>query len=458
LRLIPESVGRIPLPRWVENLPEILGSTDTGRRLRRFLGPAPKARELRVICSAGALIPLLLLIAMGAGKGELFGWKAGQHFAAFYNAGTILNRGLGSQLYDLNLQTTLLRELFPTNDGASLYPNAPWFALLFRPFALLPFSWAYVAWVLFSIALYLSGLALIWPKGLDFETRRTAFLAAVSFQPFVFQTLISGQVTAVAFFLITAAIRLLRDGRCLAAGCVLSGCLYKPTMLVLLLPMLLLSGRWKALAGVAAGALMLVAVSVLCVAPSSLASYRHLMDQYSQITFTPQGVFFVWPGGGLVQSFPNFIDGHHFFRMLPGGGSIFMLALAAACGAFLFYLLAPLWVKCGSADAAVQSAVWGATITLTVVLNLHAQHYDSVLLVAGVVTSWRSFAGHSDQLLRSAYFRVCLLLWCFAWVSQVVTRVSHVQVYSLAILLLGLLQIATVPRVAGKLGRAVAKA
>jgi len=433
-----EFAQRHPLPRWVQRLPEFLGSSRAGQRIRALLGPPPKGRELEVACYTGILISLLFLIATAWGKGGFLGWRAGQDFAAFYDAGTILNRGMAGQLYDLNLQTALYRELSPSAGATSLFPNAPWFALLFRPFAFLSFRWAYAAWVCVSIALYLSGIALLWPAALDPAARRTAFLAAVSFHPFVLETLVSGQVTAVAFFCIAAATRLLRQGRSFAAGGLLSGCLYKPTMLVLILPMLVVSRRWKALAGIAAGALGLASISILCVAPSSLIFYWRLMGEYRAMTAAHQAAFLAWE---------KFIDGYHFFRLLPGGGSVAMMVVAAAIAGFLLSLLVPAWLQSGRGPA-FRNATWGATITFSLILNLHSQHYDAILLVIALLVSAESLAHHPDATLRSAYFRMCVLLWALPWVSQFVTRASHVQVFSLAIVLLGLLQIATVRRLA----------
>src|SRR5450759_1906498 len=315
-----------PLPRWIQHLPEILGSSREGQRIRALLGPPPKGREIEVACCAGVLISLLILIATASGNGGFRGWRAGQDFAAFYDAGTILNRGMAGQLYDLNLQTALYREVSQSDGGTSLFPNAPWFALLFRPFASLSFHWAYAAWVCVSIALYLSGIALLWPAALDPIARRNAFLAAVSFHPFVLETLISGQVTAVAFFWIAAATRLLRQGRPFVAGCLLSGCLYKPTMLVLILPMLFVGRRWKVLAGITAGALALASISILCVAPSSLTSYWRMLGEYRALRVAHQAAFLAWE---------KFIDGYHFFRLLPGGGSVAMMVVAVATAGFL---------------------------------------------------------------------------------------------------------------------------
>jgi hypothetical protein len=426
------------IPAWIEQLPERLGSAGSGKRLRALLGPSPGPREIRVACNAAILVSLAILIFTTAIPGGFLGWRAGQDFAAFYDAGTILNRGLAPRLYDLNLQTSLYSEVNPAPGATSLYPNAPWFALLFRPFALLPFAWAYPLWVLASVALYLGGLALLWPA-LEPGARRSALLAALSFHPFVMETLLSGQVTAVAFFFLAAATRLLRRERSFLAGCFLSGCLYKPTMLLWIGPMLLLGRRWKALGGILAGALALAAVSLLCVGPSSLTGYWRMMTEYRTLTSSHQEAFLAWE---------KFIDGYHFFRLLPGGDSFVMTAFAAVCAVCLLALLVPAWLRCGRALPAFREVTWSATLTFTLVLNLHAQHYDAVLLVVAFLASAEVLSRQPDPVLRSAWFRMAVLIWALPWISQTLTRQLHLQVFTLAIVLLGLLQLATAWRVA----------
>ena len=436
-------IANWPLPRWIRRLPETLGSNGGERRMRSLLGPAPKGREIEVACCTAILVALLLLGVTAGTDGKFMGWRAGQDFSSFYNAGRILNRGLAGQLYDLKLQTALFHEVFPAENGTSLFPNAPWFALLFRPLAWLPFRSAYLAWVGISIALYLAGIRLLWPAIPDPSARRNVFLAAASFHPFVVETLISGQVTAVMFFLVAAGMRLLRDKRSFAAGFVFAACLYKPTMLLLIAPMLVFSRRWKAVAGIACGTVALAALSVVLIGPSSLTEYWQIMSSYRTMTADHRAAFLAWE---------KFIDGNHFFRLLPGGDSPAMTVAAVCAGAFLLFLLMPAWVRSGGNNAAVTNAAWAATLTLTPVLNLHAQHYDAVLVVAGMLLAAESMGAIKDPPLRSAYFRLCLLLWALVWVSQTLTRETRLQVLTPLIALLGLVQLASLPRLAAGMG------
>ncbi len=44
-----------------------------------------------------------------------------------------------------------------------VFGQAPFIASLFRPFALLPYAWAYVAWLAFSAALYIAAIGAFVP-------------------------------------------------------------------------------------------------------------------------------------------------------------------------------------------------------------------------------------------------------------------------------------------------------
>ncbi len=62
-----------------------------------------------------------------------------------------------------------------------VFGQAPFIASLFRPFALLPYAWAYVAWLGFSAGLLSPALALLFRTlGLNAEDRKTGFLLALS--------------------------------------------------------------------------------------------------------------------------------------------------------------------------------------------------------------------------------------------------------------------------------------
>src|SRR5437763_12599852 len=91
--------------------------------------------------------------------------------------------------------------------------------------------------------------------------RSLILLLALAFEPFIMECWLGGQLSAFGFFCVALALRLDLAGRPFRSGLVLGLCFYKPTLLVLLLPMLVVGRRFRTLAGMAATGLALLGVS-----------------------------------------------------------------------------------------------------------------------------------------------------------------------------------------------------
>jgi len=157
-------------------------------------------------------------------------------FAEFYIAGKILNQHGADALYDLDLQTRLFHQLDAGNHDAKLwYVCAPYLAQIFRPFALLSFHSAYIAWMIVAILTYGIGVGALSPylAGLPAPYRRAALLLGLTFVPVALWSLVGGQIGVIAFAIIAWCVRFDLSGKQLAAGATLALCCYKPTLLLL---------------------------------------------------------------------------------------------------------------------------------------------------------------------------------------------------------------------------------
>src|SRR6266478_3367141 len=97
-------------------------------------------------------------------RGETFmGRPLGGDFVAFYVTGKILNEYEPARIYDLNLEVALQHGAVDGVSQTEMLPfaHAPYIGQVYRPFALLPYKWAYVAWLIFSLSLYSGGLVLL---------------------------------------------------------------------------------------------------------------------------------------------------------------------------------------------------------------------------------------------------------------------------------------------------------
>ncbi|MEO8130478.1 MAG: glycosyltransferase family 87 protein, partial [Bryobacteraceae bacterium] len=236
--------------------------------LRRWIGPLPGQAEARAMSwmSIVAGIVLCGLSLFYGFRGETFmGRTLGGDFAGFYVTGKILNEYEPARIYDMDLEIRLQHQPDVGMEESQMLPfaQAPYIGQLFRPFAKLPYRWAYVVWLGFSLIFYLLGLRfLLLVAKLSPERAKTGFLLGLSCMAFVIETWIGGQLSVVGFFLIAAFVYCRSRDRELLAGFVLSLALYKITLVAIPAFMLLCGRRWRSVFGFSAGAGVVASLSL----------------------------------------------------------------------------------------------------------------------------------------------------------------------------------------------------
>ena len=238
---------------------------------RRWFGPMPGRREAHAMAWIALVIGVILCgvaVLLGFEGRTFLGRPLGGDFVEFYTIGKILNNYAPARIYDLQLATGLQHATLPSMPDTQMlvFGQAPFIASLFRPFALLPYAWAYVAWLGFSAGLFIAALALLFRTvRLNAEDRKTGFLLALSSTPFLFETWIGGQMSVVVFFIWVLFFWCLENDRRVLAGFVLALCLFKPTLVALPVLMLLVGRRWRVLGGFAGGGIAMALLSVATV-------------------------------------------------------------------------------------------------------------------------------------------------------------------------------------------------
>ena len=324
----------------------------------------------------------------------------GTDFPAFYNAGRILNEYSGKSLYDRELQRRLYLEVAP---NAAIRRNlffvyTPFFALVFAPLASLPYVPAFVCWILISIGLFMVGFWLAWTAAsLPTEHRLNGFVLALAFLPFLTWCLFTGQTSAFGFFWLALAIYLDRKGWLFASGCALAVLLYKPTLLILLVPMLIVTKRWRSLAGFCVTATGLGLVSLAMVGFSGLPAYLSMLASFSQ--------------DKASGKHPNWadVDAFSFFLPLVNGRVSLARGLVAALGIVVMPFLLAVWMR-------RPERAWAHAITWTLVLNIYVLIYDATFIILAVLLSIEPLILSQRQLPLS--FRWLLLaLFLVPWVE-----------------------------------------
>jgi hypothetical protein len=213
-----------------------------------------------------------------------------------------------------------------------------------------------------------------------------------------------------------------RRGKYFLSGLALALLAYKPTMLVLIGPMLLVTRRWRTLGGMITGGVRCWQVSWLALGGQVVLAWFETMIGYSRHSTGALSGLRIW----------KYVDVSSFARALWGGNGVLRWATVglafAVCLPFLFRAW---WTK-----REENSLSWALAIAWTPVLNLYFGVYDVTLVVAGVLllTTWHYQRGG----LSSEYKFLLLLLYATPWFSQTLTKTVGLQVFTLVLAAFGI--------------------
>ena len=246
----------------------------------------------------------VFLIAMAIVHGLMF-WRARRliiigsgDITSFYSTGLMLRRGLGHQFYDRGEQWKIQQEFasrVEVRQGPLPFVRPPFEAPLFVPLTYFPYPVAVVLWVSFKLGLL---LVVMWilrrPFGRIYPPWLEAILCLGLFP--VFLDFIYGQDSILLLLLVVLAFNRLLDHHDAVAGIFLGLGLFKFNLVLPIVLLLCLAGRWRVLKGFVPVAVGLVAASVMIAGPKALLDYpAYLMNLNRQ-----EGIGFVHS-----ESMPN---------------------------------------------------------------------------------------------------------------------------------------------------------
>ncbi|WP_198377481.1 glycosyltransferase family 87 protein [Neoroseomonas rubea] len=308
-------------------------------------------------------------------------------FLAFHAAGRLALAGRAPEAYDWDvLQQVQAGSLAEGAAGAPYlaWLNPPHFFFLVIPFAMLPYAWGWLVWVLATGAVH---AAAAWAV----LGRPAAILAALAAPP-VLLTASVGQNGLLTAGLIGLSFALM-DRRPWAAGLALGLLTIKPQFGLLLPLILALTGRWRVFAAAAAVALAAMALSWLAFGsatwlaflPSIAGNTERLLGPGLEVSPRIQSVF----------AFVARLTGEDRAAMLAHG----MAALAAAA------LTLRLWLRRPEGPEEARAA---AGIAAAYLMTPYVWGYDSPAIAIAVLFLAR--AGIRDGFL--AWEKPLLLLAC----------------------------------------------
>src|SRR5580698_106556 len=404
---------------------------------RSFLGPMPGRREAHAMAwmalAVGVILCVVSVLLGFAGK-TFLGRPLGGDFVEFYTVGKILNQYAPARVYDLALATTLQHAALPSMPDTQMlvFGQAPFIASLFRPFALLPYAWAYVVWLVFSAGLYIAALALLFRTlRLSADDSKTGFLVALTVTLVLFETWIGGQVSVVVFFIWVLFFWCLKNDRRIisgvGAGFVLALCLFKPTLVALPALMLVVGRRWRVVGGFAMGAAAMALLSLRTVGWDGCRAWL------TALSMNRSGAV----AAGEAWHRAKYVDILAFCHLLfvnwPAVAGIASMVVSAIAVGWL----GQAWWR--SDRSVVDGRLWAATICFTLAFNLYTPIYDTVLVVIAMALVVAE---------RQAVGGWLLALYLIPWVTQSFAEFLHLQLMTLALAGFGI----WLMEIAGKLG------
>ena len=295
-------------------------------------------------------------------------------FLSFWAAGRMVSEGAGAQIYDIEAHRAVERTVSAV--GILPFPYPPPFALMLSPFGLLPFGLGFAAWVA------LTGVFYVFAARPWMQDRLALAQPSVLVNGFIGQNafLTSG------FFL--AGLHLLKT-RPLIAGAVLGLLAIKPQLAVML-PIAMIAGRhWRAIAGGALSALLLLLVGLATLGSASYAAFFEMLSTYTGFVAQSR-----WPWRELASIYALL----RYFGLAAGIAMAVHVAVAAAAAVMVWQS----WRQDRPGKEAVLAA---ATLLATPYLLT----YDGVLL--GLPVAWLMFTGNRAV--------AALLIWGLSLLSVV---------------------------------------
>jgi hypothetical protein len=410
-----------------------------------FLGPMPGLNELHIACWTLVIVFFILRfcipvwIQFKAGKGSIP--LVPNDFIYFYGIGHIVNDYPATRLYDYGLQLQVFNEIYkPATRAYGPSPYPPFVALFFSLFARFGFRLAFFLWMACSLLLY--GLGIVAAVKDFFPNERTKvsliLCFAVAFYPFFWGIFVNGQITSLAVGAVGLAVYLERRMRFIESGLALSMLAYKPTLLVLLIPMLLITRRFRTLAGFATGLAALMLVGTAYGGLQIWPVYARFLSLFGQLT----GM-----NGQSALLLYKYVDLNSFLQAIFGGRTAAATGILIAITVPVTTTAAVLLWKSATGSKAAQSLAWAATITWTLLLNVYVPMYDSVLVVIAAMLT----LGAVKELKWNGAVRwiviVSALVFAVSWVTYDFAQAHHVQLLSIAFAILGAAQLYLLYRV-----------
>lgn len=308
-------------------------------------------------------------------------------FAAFYTAGKLLDRGQGTQLRDQKAQWEVQQEFaskVTIRQKPLPYVRPAFEAVIFAPFAVLPYRTAYLTWTAVNVLLLLLFPFLVMPQGVPIPSRLVQGILCFSYVP-VAINLLHGQDVIMVLVVLTMGLSRLRKRAEFQAGLWFALALVKFHLMIPIMLILALRREAKVAAGFISGALALLGVSISIVGWRGVALYPAYLWHLNAVHNA---------GMASPESMPNMrgmltiVWGTNPF---PAWANWMLVGLVLFGIAFVSYL----W-DTNSGDLQFWDIGFSIAIITTLITSYYAYSYDLILLLLPIFLLSGSFMRNTE--------------------------------------------------------------
>ena len=352
----------------------------------------------------------------GHGLATRGGDLKGADYIQFYVMGTRVLEGREDLLYDMKqISAHAQRRISPRLEyHPDRNPYGPQVALVFAPLARLPFLTSLAVFSLLSVSVYAGAVWLLWRQapGLAGHGRYVALVAAAA--PALLVTLRFGQISTLTLLSPVLGVAALTAERRFLAGMCLGLLAYKPQLLVVAVPMLVIARDWRCICGVILAAAAQLAAAWAVAGSATMQRYFHIL---TELTFRPDVVMLYPENSHSLRGALRLVN------VPPGVATAISAVLALACAP----ALARLW-RGGGTPLARMSLL----VLLTLLLTPHLLTYDLLLLTVPILAlaEWATTDPAGEHARRAIVVAVALYIAPF---SPVLAEHAHVQISTIAI-------------------------
>ena len=207
---------------------------------------------------------------------------------------------------------------------------------------------------------------------------------------------------------------------------------YKPTLLLLILPLLVVGRCGRILLGMTITGVLLAGLSLAFVGWDVSVGYLDVLLSFRKNT----------SGGGLASVAWKYVDLNNTLKLLCGERLLVQSAAFVGLSLLPFAYLVGKWWRWPLMEATQRQWLWAATLAWLPILNLYVGIYDSIFVVQSLLIAADVLLRErrSESPLTDSGVAYCgLAIAATAWFSQNLARISGVQVYTLALIALGVL-------------------